>query len=145
MTQQATRAERDHAVTEVLMRYASGIDQRDWSLLASCFTTDCDADYGAVGAWQGAAALTSFMAEVHEPCGDTLHRITNVTITDSPTGVVARSYVDALVMFAGNTSGIRAMGRYEDDLVETEEGWKIARRRYTSVFHEPVGTQTPDG
>jgi 3-phenylpropionate/cinnamic acid dioxygenase small subunit len=143
MTQQGTTAERDHAVTEVLIRYATAIDRRDWPLLASCFTTDCDADYGAVGAWQSADAITSFMAEVHEPCGETLHRITNVTIAGSPNGVISNSYVDALVMFAGNTSGIRAMGRYEDDLVQTDEGWKIARRRYTSVFHEPVGHASP--
>jgi 3-phenylpropionate/cinnamic acid dioxygenase small subunit len=136
---QDTSVERDHAVTEVLVRYATGIDQRDWTLLASCFTPDCEADYGPVGAWQGASALTAFMAEVHEPCGHTLHRITNVTVVESTSGVVAHSYVDALVMFADNTSGIRAAGRYEDNLVETEHGWKIAHRRYTPVFHEPVG------
>ena len=139
MTERDAMAERDQAVTEVLFRYASGIDRRDWELLASCFTTDCDADYGPVGAWQGAGAITSFMAEVHEHCGHTLHRITNVTITESPTGVVARSYVDALVLFADNTNGVRAAGHYEDEFTQTPDGWKIARRRYTPVFHEPVG------
>ena len=59
-------------VSDVLVRYASGIDQRDWALLRSCFTEDCDADYGDIGAWR-------------------------------------------------------------DELVRADEGWRIARRRYTTV------------
>ena len=31
------------------MRYATGIDRRDWALLRSCFTDDCVADYGDIG------------------------------------------------------------------------------------------------
>ncbi len=33
-------------IAEVLVRYATGIDRRDWALLRSCFTDDCEADYG---------------------------------------------------------------------------------------------------
>ena len=28
-------------VADLLVRYASGIDRRDWALLRSCFTDDC--------------------------------------------------------------------------------------------------------
>ena len=30
----------------MLVRYATGIDRRDWVLFRSCFTDDCEADYG---------------------------------------------------------------------------------------------------
>jgi len=36
-------------VADVLVRYATGIDQRDWALFRTCFTEDCEADYGGIG------------------------------------------------------------------------------------------------
>ena len=44
-------------------------------------------------------------------------------------------------MFADNTSGTRAAGFYDDELVLTDDGWKIARRRFTLVLLQLV----PDG
>lgn len=38
-------------VAEVLVRYATGVDRRDWELFRSCFTDDCEADYGDIGHW----------------------------------------------------------------------------------------------
>ena len=48
-------------VAEVLVRYATGIDRRDWTLFRSCFTADCDIDYGDIGVWHGADAITAYM------------------------------------------------------------------------------------
>ena len=120
-------------VTDVLTRYATAIDRRDWALLRSCFTEDLDADYGPIGTWRGPDEITDWMRRAHEPCGHTLHRITNVTVTPHDGGVTARSYVDALVMLAGNRSGTRGVGVYDDELVATDDGWRIARRRFTLV------------
>lgn len=120
-------------VADVLVRYATGIDRRDWALFRTCFTDDCEADYGAIGVWHGADAITKWMEEAHAPCGHTLHRITNQAISPSSDGVVARSYVDAVVMAADNRSGTRAVGYYDDELVRTDDGWKIAHRRFTMV------------
>jgi 3-phenylpropionate/cinnamic acid dioxygenase small subunit len=129
-------------VADILIRYASGIDRRDWPLLRSCFTEDCDADYGDIGLWHGAEEITAWMREVHEPCGHTMHRITNIVVVPGDGGVHARSYVDGIVMFADNRAGSRAAGYYDDDLVATDAGWKIARRRFTMVLLQffPEGT-----
>jgi len=129
------------AVLDVLVRYAGGIDGRDWEALRSCFTDDCDADYGLIGHWYGSDEITEWMRVAHEPCGHTLHRITNSALSPSPGGVTARSYVDALVLAADNRTGSHARGYYDDELVETGEGWKIARRRFTMVLLQLV----PDG
>jgi hypothetical protein len=129
-------------VADVVVRYATGIDSRDWELFRSCFTDDCEADYGDIGVWHGADEITAWMREVHEACGPTLHRITNIVVTATGDGsgdrVTARSYVDGLVMFpdnqADNQAGTRANGVYDDELVATDRGWKIARRRFTAVL-----------
>jgi 3-phenylpropionate/cinnamic acid dioxygenase small subunit len=121
-------------VADVLVRYATGIDRRDWALFRSCFTDDCDADYGDIGVWRGADAITGWMEQSHQRCGHTLHRITNQVITPNGDGVAARSYVDAIVMAADNGSGARAVGYYDDEFVNTGDGWKIAGRRFTLVL-----------
>ncbi|HEY8057689.1 MAG TPA: nuclear transport factor 2 family protein [Acidimicrobiales bacterium] len=131
-TENVDRATRQD-VTDVLVRYATGIDRRDWTLFRTCFTDDCDADYGDIGVWTGAEAITDWMAQMHEPCGHTLHRITNIAVSPTSGGVSTRCYVDALVMGPDNQTGTRAVGWYDDELVDTDDGWKIAHRRFTMV------------
>lgn len=140
MTESAHREDRQD-ISEVLVRYATGIDRRDWSLLRSCFTDDCEADYGKIGVWHGADEITAWMKQTHEPVGHTMHRITNHAVTVNADAATARSYVDALVLFPDNKSGTRATGYYDDELVRTDEGWKIAVRRFTMVLLQLV----PDG
>jgi 3-phenylpropionate/cinnamic acid dioxygenase small subunit len=125
-------------VADVLVRYATGIDRRDWALFRTCFTEDCHADYGDVGVWDGVEAITEFMAKSHAAMGHTLHRITNVAVTRIAGGVVARGYVDAVLMTADNRTGVHAIGYYDDELVHTAGGWRIARRRFTMVRVSPL-------
>ncbi len=130
----------EHDVAEVLVRYATGIDRRDWGLFRTCFTPDVEADYGDIGVWHGVDEITEWMRVTHEPCGHTLHRITNVAVTPvDEDHVLARSYVQALVLFGDNTSGVNAVGFYDDDLVRTDDGWKIAHRQFTTVRVDAVG------
>ena len=126
-------------VAELLVRYATGIDRRDWPLFRSCFTDDCHADYGYIGRWHGADALTSWMEETHAACGRTLHRITNQSVERDGAGLAARSYVDAVVMGPDNATGVRAIGHYDDRLRHGGDGWRIAARTFTMVLVQQVG------
>jgi 3-phenylpropionate/cinnamic acid dioxygenase small subunit len=126
-------------VTEVLIRYATGIDRRDWKLFRSCFTEDCVGDYGDIGAFEGVEALTEFMTRSHAGMGHTLHRISNEAVTAGADGrVLARSYVDVVLMDAKNHGGVHAIGFYDDELVRADDGWRIARRRFTLVRMAPL-------
>jgi 3-phenylpropionate/cinnamic acid dioxygenase small subunit len=128
------RARQD--IAEVLVRYATGIDRRDWELFRSCFADGCDADYGDIGAWHDADGITDFMREMHEPLGATLHRITNQAVElRSDDEATARCYVDALVM-GPDGSPVRVAGYYDDELAREDDGWKITRRRFTLVHLE---------
>jgi SnoaL-like domain len=126
-------------VLEVLVRYATGIDRRDWALFRSCFAEDCEADYGDIGVWRSADEITAFMEQTHAGRGHALHRVTNGTITPSTDGVSARCYADAIVRGADNMNGANAIGYYDDELTATDGGWKIARRRLTMVKFEMIG------
>lgn len=128
-------------VSEVLVRYATGIDQRDWATFRTCFTPDVVADYGDMGVWHGVDEIAEWMEHTHAPMGHTLHCITNVVVRPGADAdeVLARSYVQVVLVFdADRGSGVRADGTYDDRLVRTDEGWRIAQRTYTHVHTGPL-------
>jgi len=134
-----TEREDRQDISELLVRYATGIDRRDWPLFRTVFTQDCELDYGEIGGWRGVDAVTDFMEQAHTMAGATLHRITNHAVSVTGDSAVARSYVDGLIMSADGRSGVNAIGFYDDHLVRTAGGWRIARRRFTAVRVAGVG------
>ncbi len=130
-------AQDERAIAAVVIAYATGIDRRDWQLLHSCFTIDCEADYGPFGRLHGAAAITDYMKHAHADLGATLHRISNIDIRASDGGVHVRCYVDALLTPMNEGGPLhRGIGYYEDQFVRTANGWQIARRQFNPVLLE---------
>ena len=129
MTERNDRQE----ISDLLVRYATGIDSRDWPLFRTVFTDDCHLDYGEIGVWNGVDEVTNFMDQTHAMAGDTMHRLTNQAIAVGGDKASARTYVDAVIMFGGNQAGVNALGFYDDEIVRTPDGWRIARRRFTQV------------
>jgi len=133
-------AYRDRAdITDVLLRYATGIDRRDWDTFRTAFTVNCVLDYGEIGSFTGVDAVTEFMDRSHAMAGHTMHRLSNIVITLDGDRAAARTYVDGLILAPDNVSGVSAVGIYDDDLVRTDHGWRIARRVFTAVRITTVG------
>ncbi len=131
----ALSAQDDRAITALLVSYGCAIDRRDWQKLRACFSDDCECDYGSFGKWQGPAAIAHFMKQAHADIGPTLHRITNVESWTQDGQAHARSYVDALLMPVNEGGPIHhGIGYYDDQLVRTGAGWRIARRQFVPVF-----------
>jgi 3-phenylpropionate/cinnamic acid dioxygenase small subunit len=126
-------------ISEVLLRYATGIDRRDWPLFRTVFTDDCQLNYGEVGSWTGGDAVTEFMKQAHAMAGHTMHRLTNQVITVDGDQAQSRTYVDALIMVGEDNSGVNAAGFYDDELVRTPDGWRVASRQFVQVRVAPVG------
>jgi 3-phenylpropionate/cinnamic acid dioxygenase small subunit len=128
-------AQDERAISAILVAYGTSIDQRDWNGLRACFSEDCEADYGSFGTWHSAAAISIYMKQAHADLGPTLHRITNIEIRSDGARICARSYVDAVLM-PMNAGGPmhRGIGFYDDQLVRTGDGWRIARRHFTPVL-----------
>jgi 3-phenylpropionate/cinnamic acid dioxygenase small subunit len=122
-------------IADVLVRYATGIDRRDWDLFRSCFASDCLAEYEGIGTWESADGITDFMVTAHAGMGPTMHRISNIAIDVDVDGdrAVARSYVDGILMAADGDSGFNPVGFYDDELVRMPDGWRIAHRTFTMV------------
>ena len=133
---------RDEA-TDVLVRYATGIDSRDWDLFRTCFTDDCDLDYREIGHWRSCDEITAWMAQTHEPFGPTMHRITNISVAGGRDTVTSRSYVQAVLVTPDRSSAVHAYGWYDDVLVRSAGGLRIARRLFTLAITEVHRALTP--
>ena len=69
-----------------------------------------------------------------------MHRMTNQAIDLDGDAAELRTYVDALIL-AEDGSGANPVGYYDDHAVRTADGWRIARRTYTSVRLVGVSAQ----
>lgn len=132
------------AIHELLIRYATGIDARQWTLFRSCFTGDFKGDWGRFGSWDGGDAVTKAMEDGHMGVGKTMHRMANIAITPVDGGAHTRTYVDALMMPI-EAGGVvhQAEGYYDDELVKIDGQWKIRRRVWTGLRFRADGVEQP--
>ncbi|BDB39831.1 hypothetical protein IWGMT90018_02770 [Mycobacterium kiyosense] len=134
-----TEREDRQDISDLLVRYATAIDRREYQLLGTVFTDQCDVDYGEIGTWRTATEVIEFMDSAHAMAGYTLHRLSNIAITIEGDHAEARTYIDGLIMAADNQGGVNAVGFYDDVLVRTADGWRITRRQFTAVRVVAVG------
>lgn len=117
-------------IAEVLIRYATGIDSKDWPLLRSCWADEIDVDYQQLGHFTSPDALTEVMTRLHENMGPTYHRLSNFVIAVDGDRASVRSYVHAVLMLTPDdpTNWVDALGHYDDVFVRTPDGWRISER-----------------
>jgi hypothetical protein len=117
-------------IAEVLIRYATGIDSKNWPLFRTCWTDEVDIDYGDLGQFTDADAFAALMTQIHDGMGQTYHRLCNLVVDVEGDRATARTYVHAVLMaISGDSSSwIDALGHYDDGLVRTPDGWRIEKR-----------------
>src|SRR3954471_3873877 len=121
-------------ITAVLVRYATGIDSRDWPLFRTCFTPDVHADYGDIGVWDGVDAITEYMATVHADMPATNHMLSNVTIDLDGDRASTVTYVHAVLLLSRDPQhAVDAVGTYRDEFVRTDDGWRIRERTFVQT------------
>jgi hypothetical protein len=123
-------------ITDVLHRYAFGIDGKDWAMFRQLFTDDAVGDYGEYGLLEGGDRITEFMETGHVGI-TTQHAIMNVVVELDGDQAAAVSYFIATLR-PGDDPFRRVGGRYDDGLVRTGVGygWKIRRRAVTFFWSE---------
>lgn len=123
----------DHElISDVLVRYATGIDTKDWPLFRTCFTDDVHADYGQIGVWKGVDEITAYMTTTHARMPRTNHMMSNFSIEVDGDRASATSYVHVVLVIAEDpVMWIDGVGQYADELVRTDAGWRIRDRRYS--------------
>lgn len=127
------------AITDLLHRYARALDDKDWSLLATCFTADAVALYGAaLGRQEGFAAIEKVCRTALGHLDSSQHMISNPEIRIDGDTATARCSVHAQHTKAGTPGGdnMTIGGTYRDELVRTADGWRIRRRELLFLWQE---------
>jgi SnoaL-like domain len=111
------------AITDVLARYARGLDRRDFAEVADCFTTDATAEYGGVRLEPGVEAIVGHVRGV-ERLDATTHLFGLPVIEVD--GGEARTEIAATATLVG-AGRVRVRGlRYRHRFVCHDGRWRIA-------------------
>jgi hypothetical protein len=141
--EQRTELEDKAQIRETLLRYAAGVDRKDWALMSSCFTEDTDGVWNGVEL-HGTQAIVDYInqAAAKFVIRSSAHMFTNIYIELDGDG--ARSEVYGLAYLVGEHEGgetfMRLRGlRYRDELVRHDGDWRIRRRNLSADWE----LQTP--
>jgi 3-phenylpropionate/cinnamic acid dioxygenase small subunit len=137
----ATRLVREEVLT-ILHRYASAVDEKDWSLLDSVFLPFAQIDFRQTGGIAGRyAEVRPWLETTMARYRILQHFISNVRVEVGERGepgerIVSRAYVHAVhgEKREGRMAFFDLGGEYEDRLVRTEDGLRIAERTLHARF-----------
>jgi 3-phenylpropionate/cinnamic acid dioxygenase small subunit len=130
------------AMDDLLTRYATAIDTRDWDLLDTVFTDDARLDYRSASGIEGTySEIRKWFAEVLPIFDVTQHLVVNREFRRANDEVHARSCflnVNRLIV-RGKPWLFTVGGQYHDQLTSTSDGWRIARRvEHTLWWDNPM-------
>jgi 3-phenylpropionate/cinnamic acid dioxygenase small subunit len=119
------------AIHDTVLKYATGVDRRNWSLYRSIFADEVIFDFET---WSGEPPRTwtaeEWLASVQEtlaPFDATSHMLTNLVITLDGDNATVVAHMVAIHYFEGEVQELG--GFYTHSLRRTEDGWRIFRCR----------------
>src|SRR5512140_2972519 len=118
-------------IDDLLTRYATALDAKDWELWTSCFTPDAHIDYTGAGGVKGRLPeVRQWLVEVMAGFPMTQHLVTNRAVCIEGDTATCRSCLFNPMGVADNDSLMVFFdgGYYRDKLVRTSGGWRIAER-----------------
>jgi SnoaL-like domain len=125
------------AITDLTITYTWALDQRNFEQLREVFLPNAVFDIAGVP-FAGIDAIITKVSESLTPLDDSQHIISNHQITiDGDTGT-CRCYLQAQHVRRAAEGGPNFIfaGRYEDEVVRTAEGWRIAKRHLVHMWTE---------
>jgi hypothetical protein len=136
-------------IANVINLYAVAVDTRRFDLFDQVFTANVAIDFGGAAAWNDLASLRGAFEIIHRPFEATMHVTTNHQVLVNADRANCISYVHGRfirnVQQGGNM--FESAGWYDDVLVRTQAGWRIAARSCRSVWAggNPLVLQTVPG
>lgn len=133
------------SIVAVLHLYALAVDTQRWALFDQTFTPDVQADFGGGAVWHDLATLKRDFEAIHAPFDATQHVTTNHNVNLQGDRAHCLSYVHG--RFIRNGSMFESTGWYDDRLVLTDGGWRIAERVCRMVWWggDPRVLETTEG
>ena len=137
-------------INDLLIRYTVAIDTKDWKLLDTCFTPDARVDYTESGGTKGAyPEVRTWLEKALAAFPMTQHFISNSTVELDGDRATARTYVINPMGFPNPDGSLHIFtvgAYYNDKLVHTDAGWRIAERVEEQAYLQgslPAALQIP--
>jgi hypothetical protein len=127
-------------IIDLQNQYGVAADSGDWRWFRELFTDDVVADFQTVGhwndTWSGLETWARAWEEMHdEDFAATQHRMSTHVVEVDGDVAWALCYGDITLSPRANPEHtISVLGYYDDDLVRTKTGWRIARRRFREIL-----------
>jgi len=136
-------------IDDLIVRYATAVDTRDWELLDRVFADGAEIDYrpngGPIASYP---AMVELLAASLEPFAATQHVMTNMAIDVQGDDATVRFYrVGHMVLLIDGAEEMLDEGGFYDLVVHrTPAGWRITSLRAGIVWlsgHWPEGVPRP--
>ena len=126
----------EREVVAVATRYCRALDTQDWPLLTAVFLPDATADLATTSLLVGVDAITNRIRTALENLDDCQHLVGNHEVTIDGDSATHRCYLQAQHVRVAAVGGPNYLvgGRYEDRMVRTPDGWRIAHRTLTVMW-----------
>lgn len=126
-------------IHDLMVRYAVAVDRHDEEAIAACFVRDAWAEYGGTVLGHGVDRILSHIRPIRHFHATSHYVVSVLADVDGDTATGETYCISHLVGHDDDADHVRTRGiRYLDELVRTEEGWRISRR-----IHQPVWTADP--
>ena len=127
-------------IDDLLIRYTVAIDTKDWELLDTVYTPDAKIDYTTSGGIKGEyPEVRTWLAKALAPFTMTQHLISNSVVQIDGDTATARTMVFNPMGTEDGKGGLKLFyvgAWYDDKLVRTEDGWRIAERFEEKAFFD---------
>ena len=128
-------------ISDVVHRYATGLDMGDWELYRSIFTDEIEMDFTSVGIRQGSYKASQWVADAKRLFAGfaaTQHTSSNHVHDIRGDEATCISYMQAEHFVEGVEDGSDDRwtlgGYYTNELVRTSDGWKIRKLTLTVTW-----------
>ncbi len=125
-------------IDDLLTRYATAVDNRDWDLYSTCFTEDAYIDYTAAGGIKGTLAeVRAWLEKTMAIFPMSQHVVCNRDISiDGDTATCRSIFYNPMALPDPPDSQKLFIegGYYNDRLVRTPQGWRIRERIEDSSY-----------
>lgn len=122
------------AIVAVTHAYCWALDTHEWDQLDGVFTPEAEADLG--GRCDGLAAIKQRVSSVLLRLRASQHMVSTHQVVVDGDRATCRCYLHAQHVreLDGADAQFVVGGRYDDELVRTDAGWRIARRSLTVIW-----------
>ena len=122
------------AAEDLLTRYATAVDRRDWEQYRLIFTTDAEIDYTSAGGIAGTVdEIVEFLSTSLEMFEMTQQLVSNNDLKVSGDSATVTAMFNNPMRLTGGDTWFTG-GWYHHDLVRTPDGWRSRRLREESVW-----------